>query len=225
LLGLGTQLASFKLLEETGDLVPHGSFLQLCDGTRVTFSWHDIEEAITRICQKTAGWLLQDGFVMSGCVVKGFKERWGSEEKTTPDDPVCLLLEKQDKELAECSNEELANCLESYAFDLPTDFDRSFLNALPRPSPSWNVLEELIRREAWEPLTECLGSVASLCPGIAIQWTAEVVKRSGGISDPKVRADVESAKPDDPQKVRIWAERLLDLWFGSEEESVVSRDD
>jgi hypothetical protein len=64
-----------------------------------------------------------------------------------------------------------------------------------------------------------------LCPGIAIQWTAEVVKRSGGISDPKVRADVESAKPDDPQKVRIWAERLLDLWFGSEEESVVSRDD
>ncbi len=211
-LDLANSLVGFKLREETGDLVPDGAFLELKNGVRVSFSSEDIECAILDVCRDVAGSLVDAGFVMSGCVVKGFQERRDSKEELPDDAPVCILLEKLDGRTPELSTEALTRIMESYAFDLPRDFDRSSLNALPRPSPCWEVLEELIRREAWEPLKTCIREVASVAPGIATLWIAEVVQARNGIEDAQFHAEIDAAATPDAAEVRIWAERLLDSW-------------
>jgi hypothetical protein len=142
-LHLGT-IRKFGFVEETGDIVPTGSYLELADGTKVSFSQFDIGAAVSRVCREFAGALLEEGFIVSAFVAKQFADRYGQEAFLPVDEPISVLLEKLGRDLRTASTQDIVHALESYAFDLPPEFDRSHLNALPRPSPSWDLLHELI---------------------------------------------------------------------------------
>jgi hypothetical protein len=213
-LGLNPSSVGFKFAETTGDLIPEDCYLELKNGTRVSFSRDDLDEAINDICLNLATSLLREGFIMSSCVVKGSKAKTYRAEGLDPSARLSILLEKQAREFADCSHEELSRALESYAFALPSHHNRSSLNALPRPSPVWGVLEELVKREAWKPLVPSLGSVASVEPDIAVLWIAEIVKKANSIQAPQILVDLERTKPSRPDAVRTWAEQLANLWFG-----------
>jgi hypothetical protein len=132
-LHLGT-IRNFGFVEETGDIVPTGSYLEIGDGTKVSFSWFDIGAAVSRVCKETAGALLEEGFIVSAFVAKQVADRYGQEAFLPVDEPISILLEKLGQDLRTASARDIVHALESYAFDLPPEFDRSHLNALPRPS-------------------------------------------------------------------------------------------
>jgi hypothetical protein len=192
--------------------VPHGSYLELGDGTKVSFSSFDIDAAVWCVCKEAAGALLEEGFTVSAFVAKQFADRYGQEAFLPVDEPLSILLEKLGRDLRTASTQDIVHALESYAFDLPPEFDRSHLNALPSPSPSSDLLSELIKRRAWGDLKDCLIEVASVTAGIAILWTCEVVRRRAEITDGEMRKELELSKPSDSEAVRTWAEQLLERW-------------
>jgi DNA-binding winged helix-turn-helix (wHTH) protein len=212
-LGLASPRA-FRFIEETGDIVPQGSYLELEGGAKISFSWDDISAAVVRLCRTLVPKLLDEGFAISAFVVKQFAGRYGEDRALPIDAPIHVLLEKGAPNLASASTAELTHALESYAFELPDEFDRSHLNVLPRPSPAWDALAELIQREAWASLRQLVVDVGSMRPGIAMQWAAEIVRRHEGISDITVLDDLRLSRPTDPSAIRTWAESLLHRWTG-----------
>lgn len=203
---------AFRFVEETGDIVPLGSYLELEGGARISFSWQDIPAAVTHLCGILIPKLMDEGFVISSFVAKQFAERYGEDLGLQIHEPIHILLEKGAPDLGVASTDDLTHALESYAFDLPDEFDRSHLNGLPHPSPAWDVLAELIRREAWESLKQTIVEVDSITPGIAALWATEIVRRRQGISDSSVLDDLRLSRPTDPNAIRTWAEDLLERW-------------
>jgi len=202
----------FRFVEEAGDLVPHGSYIELDGGVRMSFSWPDIRSAVTRLCRDHAAPLLEEGFLVSAFVASQFAECYGADHALPRDEPIHILLEKLTRDLRVTSSQDLVDALTSYAFELPAVFDRSHLNALPSPSPSWDVLAELIRRQAWSELKRCIVEVASISLGIATLWVCEIVRLRTAITDPKIKRDLDMAKPRDAEAIRTWAESLLGHW-------------
>jgi DNA-binding winged helix-turn-helix (wHTH) protein len=210
-LGLPSPRA-FRFVEETGDIVPQGSYLELEGGARISFSWEDVPAAVTRLCRTLVPKLMDDGFAISAFVARPLAGRYGEDLALPLNEPIHVLLEKGEPNLAVASTEDLTHALESYAFELPDEFDRSHLNALPRPSPAWDVLAELIQREAWGSLKRTIVDVGSMRLGIATQWAAEIVRRHQRILDKSVLDDLRLSRPKDPSAIRLWAEGLLDRW-------------
>jgi hypothetical protein len=209
-LGLGT-IRNFGFIEELGDILPNGSYLELNHGTKISFSQFDIDAAITLVCKETAGGLVEAGFIVSGVVVKQSADRDGGFLPV--DEPISILLEKLGRDLKAASTSHILYELESYAFDLPPEFDRSWLNGLPDPSPSKDLLHELINRQAWDDLRRCLIGIASLTQGIATLWTCEVVRHRSEIVDRKMQEELEASKPPNPEAIKTWAEQLLERWL------------
>ena len=205
-------IRGFKFVECTGDLVPEQSYLELNDGITISFSTFDIEAAISSVSAEAAKSLIQDGFKRSGFVVKRYATYYGEDIQLPKDEPIQILFEKLNGGLNTATEKKLGDSLFYYARDLPSDFDRSELNALPEPSPSTDVVDELISREAWDTLNYWIGvEVGSFSPGVAILWLCRVVKQREKITDMAMLENLEESEPRDPAAIRTWAKQLLEI--------------
>ena len=215
-LGCSDSLADFSFNESTGDLVPNGSFLLMTDGARRSFTWRALRATLRELTANFARNELASGFLVTGVVVNGFTERWCSGKPVPKDTWLCVLLEKFEGPANALSERDLFEALVSYARNLPDDFDRSFINSLPCPSPSEALLSELIRRGTAHALKDCLSYLAVWRPGIALQWTASLVGARKSVVDPALAAEIEAAAPgaDFEAAAQTWAENLLAMWTG-----------
>jgi transcriptional regulator with XRE-family HTH domain len=210
-LGCGDQFEGFVFFEETGDLDPNRSRLILRGGVRLKFRFEDIQRAQARIISDLAKPLTERGMHASCWVVQGFKERWAKSEGVIPTDAqIICVLETSSLNLNGFDSEDLADELIHYAFDLPNDADRSFLNSIPKPSITKDMLTELVRREAWSHLHMALWNVGS---GIAVLWAFEILKLSSEIKNARIKALLDKTKPKDAGAVRTWAEAFVDSWL------------
>jgi hypothetical protein len=211
-LGAGNDGVKFTFSEETGDINPEQSSIVAGNGIRLSFSWDDLDAAMESAIRETAGRLLADGFIVTDRVTKGWRDRWSKKEGLSAESSVMVYLEKLTGDLSKCKDADLSHALTRYGYELPEDFDRTFINCLPTPSPSVDVLHELINREAWGELKFAICDLASFHAGIAIQWCAQV-RRIDEIKEPSIRDDLDRSRPNDASKVRVWAESLLDEWL------------
>jgi hypothetical protein len=215
-LGASGEDVTFTFSEETGDINPDRSAVFTKNGTKLSFSWDDVDAAMESAINETTGTLIADGFVVTDRVCKGWRERWGEDEGLGPDSPIMVYLEKLTGDLSKCDDSDLSHALTRYGYDLPEDFDRSFLNGLPSPSPSVDVIHEMINREAWEKFKFAICDLANSHSGIAVQWCVPVVRRANEIEDASMKEDLERSRPEDSDSVRPWAEYLLKEWLGAQ---------
>lgn len=213
-LGCDDQFDGFVFFEETGDLDPNRSRLILRGGTHLKFEFPDIEGAQARIISDLAKPFTERGMHASCWVVEGFKERWGKSKGIIPPEArIICVLETSSLNLSRINSDDLADALIRYALDLPEDADRSFLNAMPKPSVTKEMLVELVRREAWSQLHMALLNVDSLRPGIAILWGCEVVKLESEVKNARMKTLLEKSRPEDARQVRVWGEAFTNLWL------------
>jgi hypothetical protein len=212
-LGLSPDGATIVLAEETGDICPDRCDFRIAGRTRVSFSFEDTDAAVMVALSESAGSLLKQGFGASDRVVEGWRKRWDDNSELGRDASIMVFLEKLTGDIGKASNSDLSHSLTSYAYDLPEDFDRSFLNSLPSPSPTQVIIEELIRREAWEEFTSTIVDLSNGSRGgIGILWSCNVVKLRSQIQDQKIREDLERSKPDDSDALRTWGQNLFEHW-------------
>ena len=209
---------TFSFAEETGDINPDLSTVFTKNGIRLSFSWDDLDAAMESAISETVGVLLTDGFVVTDRVCKGWRERWKKNKGKglEPDTPIMVYLEKLNSDLSKSESRDLSQSLSLYGLNLPEDFDRSFINCLPSPSPSVDIIHEMINREDWKELKSSICDLTNVSLGIAVQWCVPVVRRAGEIKDESIKNDLESSRPKDQEAVRVWAEDLLREWLGEQ---------
>jgi len=212
-LGIKHKLKIFSFYEETGDFDVNRSRLIIEDGIGIRFRYRDVEGAQRKILAEYAKPFIDRGFIDTCWVVEGFKKRWAKGEGKIPKHSnIVCILEGMSSSLGDISSEKLVDSLMRYAFDLPDDADRTFLNCMPEPSPTIKLIKELVRRDAWRELESGFAEIALLNRGIIIHWTARIIEQRHSIQDKTMLQLIEDARPEgDP--LRTWAEKLVENWI------------
>src|SRR5262249_42254868 len=135
----------------------------------------EIEDGIRTLTQEVGRGLRERGYVLAAWAAKDWKKRWGGDGDgiIPPEATIFLLFERLSKPLPECSDEVLCDALVEYAFNLPDDFQATFLNSLPDNSPHREIFSELKRRNSWRSIKKSITQVIELDAGIAELWAGQ----------------------------------------------------
>jgi hypothetical protein len=214
-LGVEDKLTDFVFFEETGDLDPDRSRLVLRGDIHVKFEYNNVINAEKLFVSDVGRELLDRGLAPTCWVIEGFKARWNSNGKGAIPKKARMLCVMETKSLnvSGISSEILSRNLIRYAYALPEDSDRSFLNSLPNSPASQAVLDELIRREESRELLFALDNIASLRPGISVMWACEIIKARSTIKDQRLKRLVEKSQPPDPNNLRSWGKNFIERLF------------